>query len=164
MKRLLFAAAVLLAVAVGARGFADDVNHATANGAAGVIILPRIDIAQSQGLDFGAITSGGAGTVALDPASGARAISGGVGAVADSVGKAGAFTITGQSNAAITVVVGAAITGFAGGITGATRVSSLPRALTGTSATFTVGGALTVPAGTPPGSYVGAYTVAVNYP
>ena len=165
MKRILLAVSALLAaVAVTAPVLADDVNRATADGSAGVTIYLRINVAQSQALDFGAITSGAAGAVALDPASGSRAVSGGVGAVADSVGKPGAFTVNGQPNAAINIVVGAAITGFAGGVTGVTQVSNLPVALTGTTATFNVGGALTIPANTPPGPYVGTYTVAVNYP
>ena len=166
MKSVLFAASAVLAAAamMAAPALADDVNRASVSGAAGVTILLRINVAQSQGLDFGAITSGVAGTVAVDATSGARAVSGGVGAVADSVGRTGAFTVNGQPNAAINVVVGATITGFQGGITGTTQVSNLPVSLTGPSATFTVGGALTVPAGAPPGAYVGAYTVAVNYP
>ncbi len=158
------AAALLAAAAMASPAFADDINRASADGSAGVTIFLRINLAQSQALDFGAITSGVAGAVAIDQVSGTRAVSGGVGAVAESVGKTGAFTVNGQPNAAINIVVGSAITGFSGGITGTTLVSNLPVALTGTSATFTVGGALIVPANTPPGPYVGAYTVAVNYP
>ena len=165
MKTVLVAVtACLAAAALAAPTFADDVNGATASGTAGVTIYLRINLAQSQGLDFGGITSGAAGVVSVDPASGARAVSGGVGVVTDTVARTGAFTVNGQPNAAINVVVGGAITGFAGGITGVTRVSSLPVVLNGASATFSVGGALSVPAATPPGAYVGAYTVAVNYP
>ena len=102
--------------------------------------------------------------VAIDQTSGSRTVNGGVGAIAVNVGKAGAFAVTGQSNAAINVVVGANITGFQGGITGTTQAANLPVVLAGTTATFNVGGALNVPANTPAGAYTGSYTVAVNYP
>ena len=164
MKRIILAASALLAVAAASSAMADSVNGASATGTAGVTIFTPITVTQTQGLDFGAITSGASGTVAIAQANGARTVSGGVGAIAVNVGKAGAFAVNGQSNAAINVVVGANITGFAGGITGTTLASGLPVVLAGTSATFNVGGSLNVPANTPAGAYTGSYTVAVNYP
>ena len=164
MKRILLAASALLAVAAASSAMADSVNGASATGTAGVTIFTPITVTQTQGLDFGAITSGASGTGAIAQANGARTVSGGVGAIAVNVGKPGAFAVNGQSNAAINVVVGANITGFAGGITGTTLASNLPVVLAGTSATFNVGGSLNVPANTPAGAYTGSYTVAVNYP
>ena len=164
MKRIVLAGAALLALAAAGSAFADSVNGASANGTAAVTIYTPITVTQTQGLDFGTITSGANGSVAIDPNSGARAVAGGVGSVAANVGKQGAFAVTGQSNAAINVVVGSAITGFNGGITGITVPSTLPTVLNGTSATFAVGGQLTIPANTQAGAYTGSYTVAVNYP
>ncbi len=162
MKNILLAASALLAIAGSA--FADDVNGASATGTAGVTVFTPITVAQSQGLDFGAITSGVAGTVAIDQSSGARQVTGGVGALAVNVGKTGAFDVKGQADAAINVVVGSDITGFAGGIKGKTQADNLPVALKGTSASFSVGGSLDIPASTPAGAYTGEYTVSVNYP
>jgi hypothetical protein len=163
MKRIILAA-VLLAAASAASATTVPVNGASATGTAGVTVFTPITVTQTQGLDFGAITSGQSGTVAIDQASGTRSVSGGVGAIAVNVGKAGAFAVNGQLNAAINVVVGANITGFQAGITGVTLASGLPVVLAGTSATFNVGGSLNVPANTPAGAYTGSYTVAVNYP
>ena len=164
MKRILLAASALVAVAAASSAMADSVNGASATGTAGVTIFTPITVTQTQGLDFGAVTSGQNGTVSIAQASGARTVTGGVGAVAVNVGKAGAFAVNGQSNAAINVVVGANFTGFGANITGTTLASNLPVVLTGTSATFNVGGLLNVPANTPAGAYTGSYTVAVNYP
>ena len=164
MKRILLAASALLAVAAASSAMADSVNGASATGTAGVTIFTPITVTQTQGLDFGAITSGASGSVSIAQANGTRSVSGGVGAIAVNVGKAGAFAVNGQSNAAINVVVGGTITGFAGGITGSTLPSTLPSVLNGTSATFAVGGTLNIPANTLAGAYKGTYTVAVNYP
>ena len=162
MKSLFLASAALLALAAPA--LADSVNGASATGTAAVTIYTPITVSQTQGLDFGTITSGAAGDVAIDPASGGRSVDGGVGAVAANVGQPGTFAVTGQSNAAINVVVGQAITGFAGGITGVTKPGVLPTVLNGTTAAFAVGGSLAIPASTKAGAYTGTYTVAVNYP
>ena len=164
MKRIILAASALLAVAAASSAMADSVNGASATGTAGVTIFTPITVTQTQGLDFGAITSGQAGTVAIAQVSGARTVSGGVGAIAVNAGRTGGFDVSGEKDAAINVVVGANITGFQGGITGTTLASNLPVVLAGTSATFNVGGSLNVPANTPAGAYTGSYTVAVNYP
>ena len=164
MNRLLLASVAALALAAVSPALADSVNGASANGTAAVTIFTPITVTQTQGLDFGTITSGAAGDVAIDPASRARSVDGGVGAVAADVGQPGTFAVTGQNNAAINVVVGSQITGFAGGITGVTKVGTLPTVLAGTSASFAVGGSLAIPAKTTAGAYTGSYTVAVNYP
>ena len=164
MKKIILAGAALAALASVSAAHADSVNGASATGTAAVTIYTPVTVTQTQGLDFGTITSGANGSVAIDANSGARAVAGGVGAVAANVGKQGTFAVTGQSNAAINVVVGSSITGFAGGITGSTSPSSLPTVLNGTSATFAVGGKLSIPANTVAGAYSGTYTVAVNYP
>jgi len=164
MKRILLAASALVAVAAASSAMADSVNGASATGTAGVTIFTPITVTQTQGLDFGAVTSGQNGTVSIAQASGARTVTGGVGAVAVNVGKAGAFAVNGQSNAAINVVVGSTFTGFGANITGTTLAANLPVVLTGTSATFNVGGTLNIPNNTPAGAYTGSYTVAVNYP
>ena len=164
MKRILFAGAALVAAAAVTPALADNVNVANATGTAAVTIFTPITVTQTQGLDFGTITSGVAGDVIINPNDGSRHVDGGVGAVAADVGAPGAFQVTGQQNAVINVVVDNAIVGFAGGITGFTKVGTLPTVLNGTTASFAVGGMLTIPAQTKAGVYSGTYNVAVNYP
>ena len=164
MKKIIVAGAALAALASISPAHADSVNGASATGTAAVTIYTPVTLTQTQGLDFGTITSGVDGSVAIDADSGSRAVAGGVGAVAANVGKQGTFAVSGQSNAAINVVVGSTISGFAGGITGVTAPSKLPTVLNGTSATFAVGGSLKIPASTVAGAYSGTYTIAVNYP
>ena len=156
--------ATLAALLAGGAASADTVNGASVSGSASVTVLAPISVVQVRGLDFGAITSGTAGDVAIDPANGSRTIDGGVGAAAANPGAAAQFTVTGRPNAAINVVVGSTITGLTGGITGATRAGLLPTLLNGTTAAVSVGGSLAIPAHTPAGQYVGVFTVAVNYP
>ena len=164
MKRILLAGAALIAAAAVTPALADNVNVANATGTAAVTIFTPITVTQTQGLDFGTITSGQAGDVAINPNDGSRHVDGGVGAVAADVGAPGTFQVTGQQNAVINVVVDNAIVGFAGGITGVTKVGTLPTVLNGTTATFAVGGSLSIPAQTKAGQYSGTYNVAVNYP
>ena len=103
--------------------------------------------------------------MAIDQSSGARKVSGGVGAIAVNAGRTGGFDVSGEKDAAINVVVGAEIKGFKDtGIAGKTQADNLPVSLKGTSASFNVGGVLAIPAKTPAGAYTGEYTVSVNYP
>ena len=175
MTRLQLARAAFVAVVLSAASAASampvapppaaaPINAGTAVGTASVTVFTPVTVTQTQGLDFGTITSGVAGSVLINPADGSRQVSGGVGAVAADRGAPGAFAVTGQNNAAINVSVDNAIVGFAGGITGFTKVGQLPAALSGTSASFMVGGVLNIPAKTPAGTYKGTYNVAVNYP
>ena len=161
---LLSAATAASAVPVAPPQAATPINAGTAVGTASVTIFTPVTVTQTQGLDFGTITSGQAGAVMISPLDGSRQVNGGVGAVAADRGASGAFAVTGQNNAVINVAVDSAIVGFAGGITGFTKVGQLPTVLTGTSASFAVGGVLNIPAKTPAGTYKGTYNVAVNYP
>jgi hypothetical protein len=164
MKRICCIGAGLLVLAAGAPAFADSTNGASTNGTASVTVLAPLTLTQTQGLDFGTITSGASsGTVTID-AAGARTVASGVGSVAADAGQQAIFTVAGDTSNAIDVVVGSNITGFSGGITGTTTSGTLPTALTSGSATFNVGGSLTIPASTTAGAYSGTYTVSVNYP
>jgi len=167
MKRIVLAASVLTAVLVVSPALADTVNGGSTSGVAAVSIYTPLTIVQNTGLDFGTLSSGAtAGAVAIGANNNLRAVSGGVGAIGVDNGKPAAFTVTGQSNAAINIVIALNMTGFSGGITGQTNTGTvaLPTVLTGSSATFNVGGYLAIPANTPAGVYTGAYAVSVNYP
>ncbi len=164
IKFFLGTGSALLLVASFTPALADSVNGASTNGTAAVVVLNSITIVQTQSLDFGAITSGDVGTVQIDAITGSRKVGGGVGAIAQVPGQSGGFLVTGTPNASINIVVGGAITGFGGGITGVTQVAALPTVLSGKTASFPIGGLLNIPARTPPGQYSGSYIVTVNYP
>jgi hypothetical protein len=153
-----------LALVLASAAAADTTNMRSTDGSAAITISNPITLAKVQGLDFGAVTSGSAGGVAIDPDSGARSVDGGVGAVSANAGKPGVFAITGLPNAVINISVGSEITGFGAGITGVTKVSTLPTVLRDSSASFAVGGYLNIPPLTKPGEYFGTYKVSVNYP
>ena len=155
-------AGVLAVIILGPAGAA-GAEPTSAAGTAAVRVVAAVSVTESRSLDFGVRTSRGAGVTAIDP-SGHLSVSGGVGVVAGGEGHAGAFDIEGDANAAISARVSPAIHGFKGGITGATWTQALPGALAGTSALFSVGGVLHIPANTPSGAYSGAYAVMVNYP
>ena len=166
-RRLIILAVALLAPAAALadnNGGATTGAYAQASGDGAVTIVTPITVVQTQGLDFGAITSGAAGSVAIDPNGGGRKVAGGVGAIAVNVGAPATFAISGQGNAAVVIAVGSAITGLGGGMTGVTTTGTLPGALNSGAATFAVGGVLTVPANVPAGGYTGAFTVSVSYP
>ena len=158
------AAALVSALVVVSPVIAGDPGGASAVGGANLTVASPVTFTQDHSLDFGTITSDGAGDVIIDPGSGARKVDGGVGAVAVRSGKPASFGISGRPNAEINVVVGSTIVGFRGGLTGQTTVGPLPAALNGASATFAVGGVLNVPPRTPAGVYSGTFTVTVNYP
>ena len=167
MKRIILSASALMALLVATAAQADSVNGASASGTAAVTIFTPLAIVQNTGLDFGTLSSGATpGAVAIGANNYLRAVSGGVGAIAVNNGKPATFTVTGQANAAINVVIALNMTGFSGGITGQTNTGTvpLPTVLTGTTASFNIGGYLAIPANTPPGVYAGSFAVSVNYP
>ena len=160
------AAAVLALSAAAAPAFADNTNSASATGTGSVTIYAPLSVSQTQGLDFGTITSGPtSGTVSIAQSNGARTDSGGVGLVGADAGQNGAFSVSGQANGSITVTVAGTISGFgSSGITGSTAATGLPTTLSNTgAATFNVGGTLNIPANTGAGTYSGTYNVTVNY-
>ena len=103
MKRIILVSAGIIAMfSAVTPALADNVIGASATGTAAVTILTPIAVKQTQGLDFGSITSGErGGEVVIDPSDGVRSVEGGVGAVAANIGQAGTFAVTGEPNAAI---------------------------------------------------------------
>lgn len=164
MKRIVLFLACLSGLVFGPPAWAGSVNGASTPGTASLTVASSLSVAQTQGLDFGSITSGLAGTVSIYPVAEQRGVTGGVGAVAADVGQPAAFLVTGDYNADVNIVVGATIDGFQGGITGVTRHSPLRPRLQGLTQVFTVGGTLTIPARASAGIYTGTFTVTVNYP
>lgn len=156
--------ALLGAMAVAA--FAStNAQAATQTADAKVVILPAVQLAQNQQLDFGVVASSGvAGTVVMPTASSTRTCTGGV----TCVGAAfrGQFTITGAENGYVVgITVPASTTLAFGTITMPVTLTSSLTTFTSTGAAqlFFVGGTLTVGANQAAGTYIGTYNVSANY-
>lgn len=135
-------------------------------------VIRSIAMTKTADLVFGAVTrpATGAGAVTIDPASGARATSGGVVALPSPIPGAAGFSVTGEGGQAISVTVPAsfvmngpaAIT-----VTTASTVAGAPvlsSALgSGGAYAFGVGGSAPITSTTPAGDYTGAFTVTVAY-
>lgn len=156
--------ALLGAMAVAA--FAStNAQAATQTADARVVILPAVQLAQNDALDFGVVASSGtAGTVVLPIGSDTRNCSGGVTCVGPAL--RGQFTVTGaENNFVVAISVPASVT-----LTSGTNI--MPVALTPSLTTFTstgvaqvffVGGTLSVGVNQPAGTYTGSYNVSANY-
>lgn len=157
-------AALLGAMAVAA--FAStNVQAATQTADARVVILPAVQLAQNQQLDFGVVASSSvAGTVVMPTASSTRSCTGGVTCVGTAF--RGQFTITGAENGYVVgISVPASTTLAFGTITMPVTLTSSLTTFTSTGAAqqFFVGGTLTVGANQAAGTYTGTYNVSANY-
>lgn len=129
-----------------------------------------IAISNIESLSFGSFVAGTGGSVTVTP-SGTRHASGAVLLVPSSQGLAATFTVTGSANATYTVQLPG--NGFVE-LTGPGEnmlindFTSNPEGAggqldAGGSQTLSVGGALQVGSGQPPGAYSGSFTVTVDY-
>lgn len=155
-----------LAVVAAVASFA-PAQAATGTGSATVEILEAITVTEDTGLNFGLISpSASIGTVDVTELS-ARSCSGGVTCVGTGTAAAGAFTITGTTDANVQVTLPADVTLTGPGTDMTATLSSAAEsgtlALTGGAATFNVAGSLAVGANQAAGTYNGTYTVTVNY-
>ncbi|WP_166944776.1 DUF4402 domain-containing protein [Sphingopyxis panaciterrae] len=148
-------------------------TNVTANAA---IVRPNTLI-KTDDLDFGTLVSGtAAGSVTVNPVTGARSTSGGVTSVGNDAQRA---TFQGSGGILLITVSGSnSVTLSRAGGGAPTMTASLVRAastggggiaLLGTTLlpsgvqTYYIGGTLTVPANQPAGDYSGTFTLTVNY-
>jgi hypothetical protein len=167
MKKIFLSIVVLAAVvALPSRVMAVDII--TPADAKAKIIVP-IQLANSNSLDFGTIsTSATAGTVTLTPA-GASSITGGV-TLLNSTKTAASFTVTGLASATYTVTLPAAAATLTDveSSTYTMTVDAWANSTAGTLSSlgtqdFTVGGTLHVGASQGAGTYKGTFNVTVAY-
>lgn len=127
---------------------------------------------QQTRLTFGAIEAkGGAAVVRIAAQTGLRSVVSGaanINLVTNPTPAAGAFTVTGQPNASITVTLPSSmtLTGSAGGTMTVNNFTKYPTStVLNTSGTLTlkVGADLSINATQPAGSYTGTYSVTINY-
>lgn len=164
MKKMVIAA--LVATVVPGSAFAATGSTSTANGTATATVVAPIVITHTSGaaLNFGKFTRGTGGTVVVT-AAGAASVTGDVGLVPSSTSSADAFSVAGDASRSFSIATtgGTVVSGPAN-----MPFTTTPSAATGTlsaggTATFTVGGTLTVGATVPAGTYSGTYSATVAY-
>jgi hypothetical protein len=142
---------------------ADAAGHATLVGSLGV--LKRAD------LDFGELAVAGVGTAVIDPASGSLTTTGGVTRI-DTSAHAATFTGTGSRNSVVLIRLpkNPIMLTRVGGtetmtVSNWTLDGKANRKIPPSQAfDFSVGGTLNVAAGQADGTYVGSFTVTIQYP
>jgi len=160
------ALAFLVAFALPATAMAASGQSSRTSGSAAATAVVPLTLQHWFGaLDFGKFAAGSAGTVKVDPVSGAGSVTGGTAFVTGSTTGMDYFLATGDPSRRISIVTGSGtVTSGANAMTFTTTpmLSSgyLP---SGGSGYFTVGGTLNVGAGQAAGSYSGSYTVTVAY-
>lgn len=169
--------AIIAAFASGV--LAAPAHAADQSGTANAAVIRPNTLIKTDDLDFGTLASGAtAGTVTVDPVTGARSATGGVTPVGAGHQRAvfqgtGGFLLlfVSGSNSATLARAGGGAAPMTATLTRAATTSGGGIALLGASATlfpsgvqtYYVGGTLTVPANQPPGDYSGTFTLTVNY-
>lgn len=171
-RKLLIAGATALAAAAIASTASAQASASTP-GTASVNVLQPIQIAAgtSSTLSFGTVVQS-AGTVTIDPTTGTRTASG-VTLVTSNAGGRADFKITGEGGQNISVTVPPTVSMAGPGTNNnltvnLTTTTPLPTSLSGTlgttgTATFGVGGNVTIAANTPNGAYSGTFDVVAAY-
>jgi hypothetical protein len=164
VKKIILASAIILVSASPA--FAASGNTSTASGSATATIVEPIVLTHTSGaaLGFGRFTTGTGGSVTVS-AAGVGSVGGDVAFVPGSTNSADAFSVTGDASRSFSISTGA------GTVTaGTTSISftTSPSAATGTlgaggTATFSVGGQLTLAGTEAAGAYTGTYSATVTY-
>lgn len=158
--------------ALGAASIFMTATAATAadgGGGSASVILQPLSVVKTADLDFGTLVAGTtAGTVTVNPASGARSTTGGTVTVA-SASSSATFQATGLVNRLYIVALGAPplLTNGSGGTMPVTALA-LDGPTTrlfpaGNVATLRVGGTLSVAANQPSGDYAGTFNFTVIY-
>ena len=160
--------AVVATLLVPAAGFAAPVTKGTPAVAA---ILSPLSVIKRADLDFGTLVVSGAGTAVIDPVSGSEAVTGPI-VTSGTAAHAAKFTATGSRNAValirlpknpinVTRVGGTETMTVSNWTQDGTNNRRIP--VTDTF-DFSVGATLNVGAAQAEGTYVGTFTVTVQYP
>jgi len=146
--------------------FAAPGNTSTATGTASATIVAPIVLTHpaTASLSFGRFTTGNGGSVTIS-AAGVGSVGSEVTFVPGSTPSADQFTVAGDASRAFAITTtGGNISSGATNLAFTTTASAASGALTaGGTASFTVGGTLTVPGTAPAGSYTGTYSATVTY-
>ena len=141
-------------------------NTSTSSGTATATVIAPIKLKHnsSAALNFGKFTTGGGGTVVV-AAAGTATTTGEVTMVSGSTPSADGFSVTGQSSRTFLITTTSGTVSANGN---SMAFTTAPSANTGTlstagTASFTVGGKLTVSGSTPAATYNGSFSVTVAY-
>jgi len=166
---------VVVALGVAAAASANAQSSSTQSTTTSVKIVQPITLTKNSDLAFGTVVkpNTGANSVTISNASDTPALSGaGDGALAASTTSRAAFTVSGEGGSAFSVTVPASVTMTRSGGAQTLAVNLTASSASGTlsgsigstgTASFTVGGAFPVSAGTVSGSYSGAFNTVVAY-
>ncbi|WP_295529812.1 DUF4402 domain-containing protein [Novosphingobium sp. Chol11] len=164
MKKLILASAI--AIAIASPAFAAPGNTSTATGTATATIVSPITLTHTSGaaLGFGRFTTGNGGSVTVSPA-GTGSVTGEVTFVPGSTNAADAFTVTGDASRAFSIATtGGTVSAAGTSMPFTTTASAASDTLSaGGTASFTVGGTLTVAGTEAAGAYTGTFTATVTY-
>jgi hypothetical protein len=172
MKRFLPLIAV---AALGVAGSALAQGTASASASATATVLTPISVSKTSDLAFGAMVRPGSGsnTIAIDPTTGARTLSGGGNAsLATSSPTRAAFSVGGDGAQTFSITVPSPVNITRTGGTETVPVTLSASAATGLlsgsagnagSASFGVGGSLPLDTSVVGGSYTGTFNVTVGY-
>lgn len=164
MKKIILASAIALVSASPA--FAASGNSSTATGSATATIVEPIVLTHTPGalLGFGRFTTGTGGSVTVS-AAGVGSIGGDVAFVPGSSNSADAFTVTGDTGRAFSIATtGGNVSAGSTNIAFTTSASAANGTLSGAgTASFTVGGTLTLAGTEAAGAYTGSYSATVTY-
>lgn len=156
-------------LAIAALGFSTSASAATATATAHAEILASLTVtATDNSLDFGSVANNGTGgTVAINPATGARNCASGL--VCSGASGVAAFHVVGEAN----LPVGISFTNTTFNLQGPTPADTMPIALLSQFSTlslsstgvadFNVGGTITVAPNQAAGAYQGTLEVVVLY-
>lgn len=163
MKKIILASAIALISATPA--FAASGNTSNATGSATATIVEPIVLTHTSGaaLGFGTFTTGTGGSVTVSSA-GVGSVGGDVAFVPGSTNSADAFTVTGDAGRTFSITTGGGdVTDGTNNIPFTTSASAASGTLTAGTASFTVGGTLTLAGTEPAGAYAGTYSATVTY-
>lgn len=164
MKKIIIATLGILATTTPA--FAGSGNQSTATGTATATIVAPIVLTHpaSASLNFGRFTTGTGGSVTVT-AAGVGSVGSDVTFVPGSTNSADQFTVAGDASRSFSITTtGGNVTSGATNLAFTTTPSAGTASLSSTgTASFTVGGTLTVTGTAPTGSYTGSYSATVTY-
>jgi Mat/Ecp fimbriae major subunit len=156
-------------IALGVASISMTASAATGTGGSTSVILQPLSVVKTADLDFGTLVAGPtAGTITVNPVSGARSRTGGTVTVG-SPSTAAIFQATGLVNQLYIVALGAPplLTNGGGGTMPVTALAldgpTIRLFPAGNVATLRVGGTLSVAANQPSGDYTGSFTITVIY-
>jgi Mat/Ecp fimbriae major subunit len=163
MNKLLISAGALATVALSTPALAAASNQASAT--ATVNIVSPLTLTKNTDLNFGTIVGPFAGQIVHVDTTGARNCAG---LTCSGTVSAASFSLTGTANQAVVLTIPSSVT-LNGSVSGTLNVDMSgdlppnPTLSAAGTAAFSIGGKLTIPAGTVDGVYSNTFNVTANY-